>query len=82
MTKVTYIWASWCQPCSRVKPVMAELESLGVSVTKIDADVQSDYLRSIGVSSLPTVIVKHADGSEVRLIGAKSRDEYMKAVGL
>lgn len=55
--KVLAFTASWCVPCQKAKPVLAQVEAAGVEVQVVDIDAQSELARQYGVTSVPTFIV-------------------------
>ena len=57
------IHATWCQPCQRDQPLLAEVAKEFL-VTEIDIDTQRQLAARYGVSALPTYIVMLA-GREV-----------------
>jgi thioredoxin 1 len=68
-------WAPWCAPCRAIGPVVEKLgeEYAGrVDLWKVNADEQSDLLRSLRIYGIPTLIAFH-EGEEVnRRTGAAS----------
>lgn len=53
-------WATWCGPCQRLAPIVAEIaeEYEGkLKVGKIDVDEQRDLAIDFRVSSIPYVVV-------------------------
>jgi thioredoxin 1 len=77
-------WADWCGPCRMLAPVIEELagECEGrVKVGKVDTDACRELTESLGIESIPTVIL-FRDGREVtRLIGVRPREDYIAALG-
>lgn len=68
-----YFTASWCGPCKAMKPVIAELQSEGHTITKIDVDAERVKADTYGVSAMPTFLILK-DGIPVRrIIGAKDK---------
>lgn len=71
---VVDIWAQWCMPCRAVAPL---LEKLGqdyaerVDLWKLDADENPGLVRSLGVRSIPTLIVYQGEHELVRRTGAQ-----------
>ena len=54
------IWASWCNPCRVISPIIDEISSdyFGkLSVGKLDADISRDLLTKLGVRNIPTLII-------------------------
>lgn len=51
--KITAYQASWCQPCQRDKPALAELERQGITVVRVDCSEHAPAW----VRSLPTYVV-------------------------
>lgn len=76
-------WAAWCPPCRALGPTIDKLAAdLGdrAVVGKIDVDQEQGLAGSLGVSSIPTVIV-FKDGREVeRLVGLRPYDAYAQAI--
>ena len=57
------IHATWCQPCQRDKPLLAEVAK-EFPVTEIDIDSQRQLAARYSVTSLPTYIVMYG-GQEI-----------------
>jgi len=66
-------WAAWCGPCRMIAPVVDELarDYTGrVTVGKLNVDENSETAMSLGIISIPTLLIMK-DGKEVdRIIGA------------
>lgn len=92
------VWADWCAPCKQLMPVLEKLVNEyqgGFLLAKVNADEQQQLTSSLGVRSLPTVILvkngQAVDGfnsalpeSEIRKvldqhIEAPEEDPYDKA---
>ncbi|MDX1757005.1 MAG: thioredoxin [Marinobacter sp.] len=92
------VWADWCAPCKQLMPILEKLadEYQGqFQLAKVNADEQQQLTASLGVRSLPTVILvkdgQAVDGfngalpeSEIRAVLAKhveapAEDPYEKA---
>jgi len=74
---ILYFTADWCHPCKKVKPIVEELnrESSGVKFQVIDADSETELIKSFEVKSVPTFIVLE-DGVEIkRASGAQTREQ-------
>ena len=57
-------WASWCEPCKQLSPVLDKLaeESEGHwELVKIDVDEHQELALQFGVQALPTVKLLHMD---------------------
>jgi thioredoxin len=68
-------WATWCAPCRMIAPVVDELHSeLGdrVRIVKMDTDANPQTPSTLGIMSIPTLII-FKDGRPVdRTIGYRS----------
>jgi putative thioredoxin len=54
------VWAEWCAPCKQIMPVLQKLAEEyqgGFHLAKVNADQQQELTASLGVRSLPTVIL-------------------------
>ena len=76
-------WASWCGPCRMLAPVVEDLaqELEGkVTVGKINIDDYTDYAISMGVMSIPTLVL-FKDGEEVgRLVGVQPKQAILNMI--
>ena len=71
-------WASWCEPCRMMSPVVDELaEEMGdsVKVCKINIDEENNLAVKYNVMSIPTFIILK-NGKEVnRSVGVQDKEE-------
>lgn len=54
------IFASWCNPCKVISPIIDQVSTDYVgklSVGKLDADIARDLLTKLGVRNIPTLIL-------------------------
>lgn len=73
------IWASWCQPCVTLKPVMhrlAESYRNRVTVLMLDADSNLETVTKYDVRALPTVLLFDQGVLVARQAGAQALSTY------
>lgn len=77
------VWATWCGPCRTLSPIIDDIGAHfgeSILVGKLDADSNTDIVKSLGIRSIPTVLI-YKDGEIVeRFIGVKTKDEIIKMV--
>ena len=59
-------WATWCNPCRLQGPIIQEIsEELNgkIKVLKVDVDVNEELATTLGIMSIPTLII-YKDGIE------------------
>ncbi|MGQ9680230.1 MAG: thioredoxin [Candidatus Bathyarchaeia archaeon] len=69
-------WASWCAPCTVMKPVVEQLarDYAGrVSFAKVDVDRNQDLARRFGIMGIPSFIVFRNGRPVDRVVGAVGR---------
>ena len=76
-------WAEWCGPCRMLAPTIdaiAEEQSSGISVVKLNVDDNPATTASFGVKSIPTLIL-FLEGKEVeRIVGAAGKDTIIRTI--
>jgi len=76
-------WAEWCMPCKVMGPVLNELaedETFGAGIGKLNVDHFQPVARQFGIRGIPTIIV-FRNGKEVdRIVGVKPKDFLVKTV--
>ena len=80
---IVYIKASWCGPCKQLSPTIDEVSSeIGTTVTicKMDADENMDFVKTLNVRNIPTILF-YKNGEMVdRVTGVKTKNEILKMV--
>ena len=83
MVKILDFWATWCGPCKFMEPIIEEIEKeLGsrVEFEKINVDEHQDIAAKYQVMSIPTYIVIKDEKEQERIIGATSKENFLKAI--
>ena len=65
-------WAAWCGPCRMIAPIVEQLQKeLGdkVKVVKMDIDENPATPMSLGIMSIPTVIIFKGGKPAERTVG-------------
>ena len=76
-------WASWCVPCQMLGPIIEELSDEldgEVVVGKVNIDEEQALAEEYGVFSIPTVIIFKDGGELERLVGVRTKEEYMEVI--
>lgn len=72
-------WASWCGPCRMVAPIVAEFaaENPGVAVYKCNVDENPVVAGSLGIASIPTLILFKNGEAATRIVGAMPKESLV-----
>lgn len=74
-------WATWCQPCRMMAPVLESAEKqLGsqINFAKVDVDEQQQLATEFDIMSIPTLVV-FKDGKPVkRMSGYRPLDTFVE----
>ncbi len=80
MPAVVDFWASWCNPCRMLAPVIEDIadELDGrAEVFKVDVDEAGDIAASYGVMSIPTVMIFVGGEEKERVVGYRGKEELV-----
>ena len=83
MLKILDFWATWCGPCKFMEPIIKDLEKDlkgKVEFEKINVDEDKDKAAKNNVMSIPTYIILKDGKEEERIVGATSKEEFLKVI--
>ena len=83
MTTIKHYGADqWCAPCRALKPVMQEIIQQNPSVIYeyIDVDTNQAEAQTLGIRSIPVVIVMKNGMETSRFIGIQPKATYEQAL--
>lgn len=71
-------YATWCSPCKTLIPMLESLENEYTNVKFYKFDIESDmaFVSSLGVTSVPTVIMYNGNAEHDMSRGLKSSSYY------
>jgi thioredoxin 1 len=76
-------WAEWCGPCRMVAPILDEIaeEKAGsLRIAKVNVDENVRIAASLGITSIPTLVL-YKDGKPVeRVIGAQPKQRLLAQI--
>jgi thioredoxin 1 len=78
---ILYIKASWCGPCKILSPVVDEMASEpnnDLVIGKLDADSDMEFVKSLNVRNIPTLLFYKKGELVERTVGAKTKIEINK----
>lgn len=77
------VWAPWCVPCRGMEPVIEDLAATlagNVRVAKLNADRNPDALVRLRIQGIPTLLLFKAGREVARMVGAREKDEILRAI--
>ena len=70
MKKLLYFTATWCGPCTYVKPQMQEISNQ-IPISFIDVDSNTTKTEKYNIKNIPAVVLIDNNGRELgRLVGS------------
>jgi len=70
MKKILYFTATWCGPCTYVKPQMQEISNQ-IPISFIDVDSNTTTTEKYNIKNIPAVVLIDNNGRELgRLVGS------------
>ena len=80
---IVYIKASWCGPCKSLSPIVEHLareKQNEVYVGLLDADEDMEFVKSLNVRNIPTLLFYKRGEIKERSVGLKSRNDLNKII--
>jgi len=77
------MWATWCGPCQRVAPVVAQLAEDyegKVKVAKMDVDHNQKTPMEFGVRSIPTLLLFKGGSLVDQVVGAVPKEALVQKI--
>jgi len=71
MSKLLYFSAEWCGPCKALGPTVAQLQSEGLDIQKVDVDQDKTLSAQYGIRSIPTIVKVSTGG---KLVGNQTAE--------
>lgn len=71
-------WAPWCGPCKSLIPVLESIEEKhsNFKFVKINIDENMDFALSMGITSVPTVMIFNGNKLIDKKVGLNSQSTY------
>lgn len=75
-------WATWCEPCKVMAPILAEINEEILPVYKVDVDAEMEIAKSQSIQSMPTLILYSNGEMVARISGARSKAKVIEDLNL
>jgi thioredoxin 1 len=76
-------WAPWCGPCRMVGPILEELAEDyegKIKIAKVNVDEETQIAGSMGIRSIPTLVIFKEGKAVNTVIGAQPKDKLKKMI--
>ena len=76
-------WASWCAPCRAIAPIIDELATKyqgQVKIAKLNVDEEPNSAGSMGIRSLPTLLLFKNGQVVEQIVGAVAKEKIEAAI--
>lgn len=76
-------WAEWCAPCRAVAPILEEIARENeprLRVVKLNVDENPDIAKSLGILSIPTLILFAKGEEKARVVGARAKEQLLRDI--
>ena len=76
-------WATWCQPCLMVAPILDELSekySGKINFVKIDVDQNPKTAAKYNVMSIPTILIFKSGQPVSNIVGLRPKEELRRSL--
>ena len=76
-------WATWCGPCRMVAPIVEELAQHyqgKLKVCKVNTEDNPKVPTSLAITAIPTLIIFKGGKAVQRMVGAKSKRDFVAAI--
>lgn len=78
-------YADWCGPCKMMSPILEELSQEfdgKIKIVKINVDNNPELASEYGVMSIPNMIIFESGKQKENIVGARSKQDLIKYLGL
>ncbi len=78
-------YADWCGPCKMMSPILEELSQefdSKIKIVKINVDNNPELASEYGVMSIPNMIIFENGKQKENIVGARSKQDLIKYLGL
>lgn len=76
-------WAPWCGPCRMIAPVVEQLadeNAASLKVAKVNIDESPNIAASLGISSIPTIMIFKNGQVVDRFVGVQPKTRLQNAI--
>lgn len=80
---VVDFWASWCNPCKMLNPMLEAFEKEykdKIKIVKVNVEEQTLLASSLGVQSLPTLLFFNKGKEADRIVGLVAQSKIKVAI--
>jgi thioredoxin 1 len=77
------VWASWCNPCKVLNPIINEISaefSGKLSVGKLDVDTNRKTIIELGVKNIPTLLLFKKGELIDKIVGTISKENLIDII--
>ena len=77
-------WSEGCAPCKAMRPMLSEVAGElrdRVQMVAVNLDEHPATMGTFDLTTLPTMLIFRGGSEVTRLLGAKSRDQVVRAIG-